>query len=189
MTTRQQLLIEIETAKMRYAWAKAEGKRGEPSIALMKYLQESGEELCKLELLVANRERGDHSSGADRQRAGRDTLGSRAHSESRASSLDRRRFPRVGLIEPQDLAKFGFQDSHAAGDSGTRLARLSDTGPVGVPIAVAVFHPSSLPVIMAYRESRHYSGTSGNALLIQRQKRLLSASELGACSRLAISSQ
>jgi hypothetical protein len=99
-------------------------------------------------------ERGDHSGGADRQRAGRDTLGSRAHSESRASSLDRRRFPRVGPIDPKDLAIFGFQDNHAAGDSGTRLARLSDTGPVGVPIAVAVFHPSSLPVIMAYRESR-----------------------------------
>jgi hypothetical protein len=43
--TRQQLLLEIETARMRYAWAKAEVKRGEPSPALVKYLAESHQEL------------------------------------------------------------------------------------------------------------------------------------------------
>jgi hypothetical protein len=50
--THQQLLVEIETAKMRYAWAKAEVKRGEPSPALVKYVQESREELRTLKALV-----------------------------------------------------------------------------------------------------------------------------------------
>lgn len=53
MTIRQQLLLEIETAKMRHAWAKAEVKRGEPSPALVKYLAESHQELLALKSLVA----------------------------------------------------------------------------------------------------------------------------------------
>ena len=52
MTIRQQLLLEIETAKMRHAWAKAEVRRGEPSPALVKYLQESLQELRTLTSLV-----------------------------------------------------------------------------------------------------------------------------------------
>jgi hypothetical protein len=55
MTTRQQLLIEIETARLRHAWAKAEVKRGEPSPALVKYLQESLVELRTLKTLVTAR--------------------------------------------------------------------------------------------------------------------------------------
>jgi hypothetical protein len=54
MTTRQQLLLEIETARIRHAWAKAEVKRGEPSLALVKYLADSLEELRALESLVAS---------------------------------------------------------------------------------------------------------------------------------------
>jgi hypothetical protein len=54
VTTRQQILLEIETARMRHAWAKAEVKRGEPSVALVKYLQESGQELRTLQSLVAS---------------------------------------------------------------------------------------------------------------------------------------
>ena len=54
MTVRRQLLLEIETAKLRYAWAKAEVKRGEPSPALVKYIQESLQELRTLKSLVAN---------------------------------------------------------------------------------------------------------------------------------------
>lgn len=55
MTTRQQLLLEIETAKMRHAWAKAEVKRGEPSPALVKYLTESFQEMRTLKALVTKR--------------------------------------------------------------------------------------------------------------------------------------
>jgi hypothetical protein len=54
VTTRQQLLLEIEAAKMRHAWAKAELKRGNPSAALVKYLDESLEELRVLKSLVAS---------------------------------------------------------------------------------------------------------------------------------------
>jgi hypothetical protein len=52
VTTRQKLLLEIETAKMRHAWAKAEVKRGEPSAALVKYVRESLEELRALRSLM-----------------------------------------------------------------------------------------------------------------------------------------
>jgi hypothetical protein len=45
VTIRQQLLVEIETAKMRHTWARSEVKRGEPSPALVKYLEESRQEL------------------------------------------------------------------------------------------------------------------------------------------------
>jgi hypothetical protein len=53
VTTREQLLLEIETARIRHAWAKAELKRGEPSVALVKYLADSLEELRALKSLVA----------------------------------------------------------------------------------------------------------------------------------------
>jgi len=55
MTTRQQLLLEIETAKMRYEWAKAEVKRGDPSPALVKYLEDSLLELRALRSLMYRR--------------------------------------------------------------------------------------------------------------------------------------
>ena len=54
MTIRQRLLQEIETAKMRHTWAKAEVKRGEPSPALVKYLADSLQELRSLQALVAS---------------------------------------------------------------------------------------------------------------------------------------
>ena len=54
MTTRQRLLLEIETAKMRHAWAKAEVKRGEPSPALIRHLGESLQELRTLKALVVS---------------------------------------------------------------------------------------------------------------------------------------
>jgi len=40
VSLREQLLVEIETARMRHAWAKDEVKHGEPSAALVKYLQD-----------------------------------------------------------------------------------------------------------------------------------------------------
>jgi hypothetical protein len=52
---RQRLLREIETAKVRHDWAKAEVKRGHPSPALIKYLDESLEELRALRSLVADK--------------------------------------------------------------------------------------------------------------------------------------
>lgn len=52
--TRQLLLLEIETAKLRHAWAKAEVKRGEPSAALVKYLGESLQELRVLKSMVGS---------------------------------------------------------------------------------------------------------------------------------------
>ena len=55
MTFRQQLLLEIETATIRHAWAKEELKRGELSVALVKYLDESLRELCALKSLVASK--------------------------------------------------------------------------------------------------------------------------------------
>jgi hypothetical protein len=63
MTIRHQLLLEIETARMRHAWAKEEVKRGEPSPALVKYLAESREELCALKSLVANAKSGEALAG------------------------------------------------------------------------------------------------------------------------------
>ena len=44
LTTEQQRLLEIETARVRHAWAKAELKRAGSSPALKKYLVESREE-------------------------------------------------------------------------------------------------------------------------------------------------
>jgi hypothetical protein len=55
VNTRQQLLLEIETAKMRHGWAKAEVKRGKPSPALVKYLADSRQELHALKALVASK--------------------------------------------------------------------------------------------------------------------------------------
>jgi hypothetical protein len=55
VTTRQRQLLEIETARMRHAWAKAEVKRGEPSAALVTYLQQSRQELRALRSLVAHK--------------------------------------------------------------------------------------------------------------------------------------
>jgi hypothetical protein len=55
VTIRQRLLAEIETARMRHAWAKAEAKRGEPSAALVKYLGESLQELRELRSLVGSK--------------------------------------------------------------------------------------------------------------------------------------
>jgi hypothetical protein len=55
VTTREQLLLEIGTARMRHDWAKAEVKRGEPSPALVKYLQESLQELNTLKDLVTKK--------------------------------------------------------------------------------------------------------------------------------------
>jgi hypothetical protein len=54
VTTRQALLLEIETAKMRHTWAKVELKRGQTSPALVKYLAESVQELRALKVLVTN---------------------------------------------------------------------------------------------------------------------------------------
>jgi len=51
VTTRQKLLLEIETAKMRYEWAKVEVKRVDPSPALVRYLDESLAELRALRSL------------------------------------------------------------------------------------------------------------------------------------------
>jgi hypothetical protein len=55
VTIRQQLLLEVETARMRHAGAKAEVKRGEPSLALVKYLEESLQELRVLKSLVTKK--------------------------------------------------------------------------------------------------------------------------------------
>jgi hypothetical protein len=54
---RSVILLEIETARMRHAWARAEVNRGEPSPALVKSLQESLEELRTLKSLLARTER------------------------------------------------------------------------------------------------------------------------------------
>ena len=48
LATRQQRLLEIETARMRHAWAKAQFERGAPTPALIKYLRESLNELAVL---------------------------------------------------------------------------------------------------------------------------------------------
>lgn len=54
MTSRQQLLLEVETAKKRHAWAKAEMKRDEPSPALAEYLAGCLQELRELKSLIAS---------------------------------------------------------------------------------------------------------------------------------------
>jgi hypothetical protein len=48
LAPRQQRLLEIETARMRHAWAKAQLKRGDSTHALMKYLEDSSSELAAL---------------------------------------------------------------------------------------------------------------------------------------------
>jgi hypothetical protein len=51
MTLHEQRLLDIETARVRHAWAKAQVVNGEATPALMKYLKESLDELV---LLKAN---------------------------------------------------------------------------------------------------------------------------------------
>jgi hypothetical protein len=48
MTPNEQRLLEIETARMRHAWAKAQIEGGGPTPALTKYLKESLDELSLL---------------------------------------------------------------------------------------------------------------------------------------------
>ena len=50
LVPRQQRLLEIETARMRYAWAKAQLDRGDPTPALVKYLEDSSSELAALKI-------------------------------------------------------------------------------------------------------------------------------------------
>jgi hypothetical protein len=45
---RQQCLLEIEAARMRHAWAKAQLKGGDSTPALTKYLEDSSSELAAL---------------------------------------------------------------------------------------------------------------------------------------------
>jgi hypothetical protein len=60
VTARQKLRVEIKIAKMRYAWAKEEVKRGDPSPALVKYLEESLQELQALRSLVTRKKGAKH---------------------------------------------------------------------------------------------------------------------------------
>jgi len=46
--SRQQCLLEIETARMRHAWAKAQFDRGDCTPALVKYLKDSASELVAM---------------------------------------------------------------------------------------------------------------------------------------------
>jgi hypothetical protein len=55
VTPRPQRLLEIETAKMRYAWAKAEVERGTATPALIRYLEESLQELRELKTMKARK--------------------------------------------------------------------------------------------------------------------------------------
>jgi hypothetical protein len=48
LAPRQQHLLEIETARMRHAWAKAQIERGQATPALLKYLKDSLQELAVL---------------------------------------------------------------------------------------------------------------------------------------------
>ena len=48
MTPRQLRLSRIETAKMRHAWAKDQCDKGEPTPALIQYLEASFNELAAL---------------------------------------------------------------------------------------------------------------------------------------------
>lgn len=75
MTTRQQLLLEIETAKRRHAWAKAEMKRGEPSPALAEYLAGCLEELRVLKSLIASSRAAKQLQPSPRAHARRQSLG------------------------------------------------------------------------------------------------------------------
>ena len=58
LATRQQRLLEIETARARHAWAKEQFERGNPTPALVKYLRETLNELAALR---ATHTRMDHS--------------------------------------------------------------------------------------------------------------------------------
>jgi hypothetical protein len=55
MPSRESLLLEIETAKVRHSWAKAEYKRNPSSVALARYVDETLNEWIGLK---AGRERG-----------------------------------------------------------------------------------------------------------------------------------
>jgi hypothetical protein len=55
---RQQRLLEIETARMRHAWAKAQVESGNSTPALKKYLRETLNELAAFK---ASHTRIDHS--------------------------------------------------------------------------------------------------------------------------------
>lgn len=57
MTTHEQLLLEIETARMRHAWAKAEVERGKTTPALTKYVEESVKEWRALKASARKRDR------------------------------------------------------------------------------------------------------------------------------------
>jgi len=48
LAPRQQRLLEIETARIRHAWAKAQLDRGDSTPALVKYLEASSGELDAL---------------------------------------------------------------------------------------------------------------------------------------------
>jgi hypothetical protein len=45
MSSREQRLLDIKTARMRYEWAKAEALREDSSLALAEYVKESLKEL------------------------------------------------------------------------------------------------------------------------------------------------
>ena len=48
LSERNQRLLEIETARMRYGWAKAQIEHGQTTPALLKYLKDSLQELAVL---------------------------------------------------------------------------------------------------------------------------------------------
>lgn len=48
LSERNQRLLEIETARMRYGWAKAQVEHGQTTPALLKYLKDSLQELAVL---------------------------------------------------------------------------------------------------------------------------------------------
>jgi len=55
VTVREQLHLEIETAGMRHAWAKAEVKRGGGTPALTQYVRESLQEWRELTAAMRRR--------------------------------------------------------------------------------------------------------------------------------------
>jgi hypothetical protein len=52
---RQELLFEIETAKMRHAWAVAEMNRMGSTLALEAFIKESGKELAELTVKLSKK--------------------------------------------------------------------------------------------------------------------------------------
>ncbi len=60
MTPRQLRLSRIETARRRHAWAKDQCEKGDPTPALVKYLEESFNELA---VLMATDPRMDEDTG------------------------------------------------------------------------------------------------------------------------------